>query len=57
MAAVMGPIRSSSCLPTIKCSDCNAEIEISRIGDHVCAEGQLAPINLNAGAPEHAELS
>ncbi len=31
--------RSSSFLPTIKCSNCNASIEISLMGDHVCSNG------------------
>lgn len=55
MAAVIGPVRSSSFLPTIKCSDCSAEIEISRMGDHVCLGGLFASINLDAGVPWHAE--
>ncbi|KAL8734630.1 MAG: hypothetical protein Q9181_003130 [Wetmoreana brouardii] len=29
---------STSFLPTIKCSDCNIEIEISAMGDHVCSK-------------------
>ncbi|KAI9836514.1 MAG: hypothetical protein M1838_005011 [Thelocarpon superellum] len=29
--------RPSSFLPSIKCSGCNAEIEISRMGDHICS--------------------
>jgi hypothetical protein len=28
--------RASSFLPTIKCSMCAREIEISQMGDHVC---------------------
>ncbi|KZF19640.1 hypothetical protein L228DRAFT_37523 [Xylona heveae TC161] len=34
MAAVSRP---SLFLPTIKCSSCNAELEISAMGDHVCS--------------------
>ncbi|KAF1971040.1 hypothetical protein BU23DRAFT_198807 [Bimuria novae-zelandiae CBS 107.79] len=31
-----------SLLPTIKCSDCGADIEISQLADHVCAPAALA---------------
>ncbi|KAI9844709.1 MAG: hypothetical protein M1837_005451, partial [Sclerophora amabilis] len=30
-------MRQSGLLPTIRCSDCSAEIEISRMGDHICS--------------------
>lgn len=30
--------RESAFLPTIKCSTCGREIEISMMGDHVCSE-------------------
>lgn len=39
MTATMARM-STAFLPTIKCSDCNAEIEISAMGDHVCARGE-----------------
>jgi hypothetical protein len=29
-------------LPTIKCSDCGVDIEISQLADHVCAPGSLS---------------
>ncbi|KAI9759798.1 MAG: hypothetical protein M4579_002097 [Chaenotheca gracillima] len=29
--------RQSGMLPTVRCSDCSAEIEISRMGDHICS--------------------
>ena len=32
--------RASSLLPTIKCSMCAADIEISQMGDHVCGGGE-----------------
>ena len=32
----MAEMRVSRMLPAIKCSDCGAEIEISRMGEHVC---------------------
>ncbi|KAF2087805.1 hypothetical protein K490DRAFT_65084 [Saccharata proteae CBS 121410] len=32
----MADTRPPSFLPAVKCSDCGAEIEISRMGDHVC---------------------
>jgi hypothetical protein len=35
MAALAGP--SATFLPTIKCSDCSVEIEISRMSEHVCS--------------------
>ena len=38
MAATM---RSSSFLPSIKCSSCGIDIEISMMGDHVCAQRSL----------------
>ena len=37
----------ASYLPTIKCSSCNADIEISMMGDHVCSDSPIA-----AEAPE-----
>ena len=30
--------QNSSFLPSIKCSNCGSEIEISRMGDHVCSQ-------------------
>lgn len=36
---------SLSFLPTIKCSDCGADIEISQLADHVCA---LVPLSKNS---------
>ncbi|POS83550.1 hypothetical protein EPUL_006270 [Erysiphe pulchra] len=40
----MENIRSSSLLPTIKCSNCAADIQISFITDHVCSgNGYLTP--------------
>jgi hypothetical protein len=32
--------RASSFLPTIKCSMCAADIEISQMGDHICGGGE-----------------
>ena len=32
----------SGFLPTIKCSNCNIEIEISMMGDHVCSQCMLS---------------
>jgi hypothetical protein len=37
----MAPTRASSFLPTIKCSTCGHEIEISLMGDHVCTEAKI----------------
>ncbi|KAI4229243.1 MAG: hypothetical protein L6R36_000991 [Xanthoria steineri] len=34
---------STSFLPTIKCSHCSVEIEISAMGDHVCAKVPVLP--------------
>ncbi len=40
MATVMAAsARSSVFLPTVKCSNCNAKIEISLMGEHVCSQG------------------
>ncbi|RKF59709.1 putative lim domain-containing protein [Erysiphe neolycopersici] len=40
--------RSSSLLPTIKCSNCAADIQISLITDHVCSvNGYLTPADYN----------
>lgn len=39
MIAAMSKM-STSFLPTIKCSHCSVEIEISAMGDHVCAKGE-----------------
>lgn len=36
---------STAFLPTIKCSDCNAEIEISAMGDHICVTAPSLPIS------------
>jgi hypothetical protein len=33
----MAEPRPASFLPTIKCSNCGDEIEISRLADHVCS--------------------
>ncbi|KAL8794226.1 MAG: hypothetical protein Q9195_003180 [Heterodermia aff. obscurata] len=41
--------RPSSFLPSIKCSNCNAEIEIAMMGDHVCEQNR--PYQPNAFAP------
>ena len=30
--------RESAFLPTVKCSSCGRQIEISMMGDHVCSE-------------------
>jgi hypothetical protein len=63
-------VRASTLLPTIKCSTCSSEIEISRLGDHVCAaptpspkppmdllNAKLATMNANLGnAPSHFRL-
>ncbi|KAG0652655.1 Paxillin 1 [Hyphodiscus hymeniophilus] len=35
--------RTSSFLPTIKCSMCAADIEISQMGDHICKGGEPTP--------------
>ena len=32
--------RASSFLPTVKCSMCAADIQISKMGDHVCEGGE-----------------
>ncbi|CAG8954842.1 hypothetical protein HYFRA_00008527 [Hymenoscyphus fraxineus] len=39
------PLRQSSFLPTIKCSMCAKDIEISKLGDHICIKSgeQLTP--------------
>ncbi|CZR53012.1 related to PXL1 LIM domain-containing protein that localizes to sites of polarized growth, required for selection and/or maintenance of polarized growth sites [Phialocephala subalpina] len=39
----MDTTRVSSFLPTIKCSMCAADIEISQMGDHVCGTGSGEP--------------
>lgn len=40
MATIMAASsRSSVFLPTVKCSNCNATIEISLMGEHVCSQG------------------
>ncbi|PVH80797.1 hypothetical protein DL98DRAFT_184626 [Cadophora sp. DSE1049] len=41
--------RASSFLPTIKCSMCAQDIEISHMGDHVC--GAAPPVPTTAGEP------
>lgn len=51
---------SSHFLPTVKCSDCNAEIEISVMGEHICAQGirscmLIATMNMSDGFPVHAQ--
>lgn len=51
---------SSHFLPTVKCSDCNAEIEISAIGEHMCAQGirsymLIATMNMSDGFSVHAQ--
>ncbi|MCJ1484905.1 hypothetical protein MMC06_005078 [Schaereria dolodes] len=38
-----GSMTVSSLLPTVKCSNCNAEIEISQMGDHTCLRAPLRP--------------
>lgn len=37
---MLGAGRPSSLLPSIKCSNCNVDIEISRMADHVCDDAQ-----------------
>lgn len=40
----MAQNRPMSILPTIKCSNCSVDIQISKLGDHVCNDsGQLTP--------------
>ncbi|KAI9823715.1 MAG: hypothetical protein M1832_002272 [Thelocarpon impressellum] len=49
------PGRPSSFLPAIRCSNCNAEIEISRMGDHVCTsepESELPPATTDESGPQ-----
>lgn len=41
----MGPsTRASAIMPTVKCSSCSCEIEISRMGDHVCGQGGYSAV-------------
>jgi hypothetical protein len=43
-------MRASSFLPTVKCSMCAREIEISQMGDHVCGgagEGNIPEVILS----------
>ena len=55
MAGAMG---RETVLPTIKCSNCGAEIEISMMGDHLCstasqrknAIGMRKPVDTNRNA-------
>ncbi|MCJ1461642.1 hypothetical protein MMC07_000239 [Pseudocyphellaria aurata] len=42
-AATATAARSSSFLPTVKCSNCNATIEISLMSDHVCSQVITVP--------------
>ena len=35
--------RASGFLPSIRCSNCNVEIPISMMGDHVCSQGTYPP--------------
>lgn len=51
MTATMARM-STAFLPTIKCSDCNAEIEISAMGDHVCAKGEEQVMSAYCGRPD-----
>lgn len=37
----MPAVESQSFLPTIKCSDCGIDIEISQLADHVCAPSSV----------------
>ena len=46
-----GGMRPASSLPTIKCSSCNDEIEISAMGEHTC--GKTAPSTKSA----HSSMS
>ncbi|KAM7216309.1 hypothetical protein V8F06_008328 [Rhypophila decipiens] len=46
-----GAVRESSFMPTVKCSTCGRQVEISLMGEHLCSEADAAPI------PEHATES
>jgi len=46
--------RASSFLPTIKCSMCAQDIEISHMGDHVC--GTVPPLPTTAGEREFSAV-
>jgi hypothetical protein len=51
MAYNMADTRMSSFLPTIKCSMCAREIEISMMGDHVCAPAAERELELLLAIP------
>ncbi|KAM7191468.1 LIM domain containing protein [Naviculisporaceae sp. PSN 640] len=38
-----GAVRESSFMPTVKCSTCGRQVEISLMGEHVCSEAAPAP--------------
>ena len=44
-------MRPASMLPSIKCSSCGEEIEISAMGDHICGKAPEAPEASKAAAP------
>jgi hypothetical protein len=48
----MSALRDSVLIPSIKCSVCNADVEISLMGDHICArkqEGEISRCQLKSG--------
>ncbi|KAF4125709.1 LIM domain [Geosmithia morbida] len=61
----MAMTRESAFLPTIKCSQCGAQVEISMMGEHICATGgdeqssksprKLVPVDIDAANKPYAQ--
>lgn len=50
----METVRPMSILPAIKCSNCGSEIEISSMGDHVCAhDNTVEPVTRDVYGAGH----
>ncbi|KAH8106809.1 hypothetical protein BXZ70DRAFT_997738 [Cristinia sonorae] len=43
LSPTQGPARISQILPTVKCSNCNAPVPISELGEHVCSKPPPMP--------------
>ncbi|KAI1159163.1 hypothetical protein F5B18DRAFT_37895 [Nemania serpens] len=43
--------RQSAFMPTIKCSNCSNQVEISKMGEHVCGNSSEPPASESAGPP------
>lgn len=51
----MAPLpRESSFMPAIKCSNCGIDVEISMMGEHICAVDKAAPAPARAPQPTSA---